>query len=225
MGPNWIWEIGMFPEIARDDVFRLETRRLWLRWPDCADAEAITAFASQKAVAEMTTRVPHPYPKGEAARRIDGWRAANASGHSLHFVITLKGADRGAIGCIALEPTPASVSLGLLLLPDHAGQGLATEAAQTMVDLAFVLAAVPQIEASARVINPASRRVLEKCGFRYEGTVLQDAPARGGMISCDRFRLDRKTWASLKQWRMPQLTPRLTEPVAYLHADSAEPEG
>ena len=23
----------MFPDIARDDVFRLETKRLWLRWP------------------------------------------------------------------------------------------------------------------------------------------------------------------------------------------------
>ena len=80
------------------------------------------------------------------------------------------------------------------------------------MDAAFILAGVRQVEASVRVINPASRRVLEKCGFRYEGTVLQDAPARGGMISCDRFRLDRKTWVSLKQWRMPRLAARPPAP-------------
>ena len=28
----------MFPEITRDDIFRLETERLWLRWPRAADA-------------------------------------------------------------------------------------------------------------------------------------------------------------------------------------------
>ena len=28
----------MFPDLTRDDVFRLETRRLWLRWPRAADA-------------------------------------------------------------------------------------------------------------------------------------------------------------------------------------------
>ena len=31
----------MFPDLTRDDVFRLETRRLWLRWPRLADVQAI----------------------------------------------------------------------------------------------------------------------------------------------------------------------------------------
>ena len=44
----------MFPELTRDDVFRLETRRLWLRWPRMADASAILRQAGEKAVAEMT---------------------------------------------------------------------------------------------------------------------------------------------------------------------------
>ena len=35
----------MFPELTRDDVFRLETRRLWLRWPRMADANAILRLA------------------------------------------------------------------------------------------------------------------------------------------------------------------------------------
>jgi hypothetical protein len=30
----------MFPDLLRDDVFRLETRRLWLRWPRAAEETA-----------------------------------------------------------------------------------------------------------------------------------------------------------------------------------------
>ena len=50
------------------------------------------------------------------------------------------------------------------------------------------------------MINPASRRVLEKCGFRHEGSNLKSLPARGGLFPCDHFRLDRSTWMALKSW-------------------------
>jgi RimJ/RimL family protein N-acetyltransferase len=50
--------------------------------------------------------------------------------------------------------------------------------------------------ATAHVENPASRRVLDKCGFEHIGTGLEGAPARGGMVPCDRFRLERAVWAS-----------------------------
>ena len=52
----------MFPDLARDDVFRLETPRLWLRWPRICDAAAIHKFCSQWEVARYTARIPHPYP-------------------------------------------------------------------------------------------------------------------------------------------------------------------
>jgi hypothetical protein len=57
-----------------------------------------------------------------------------------------------------------------------------------------------ELTASARVINPASRRVLEKCGFAYQGAGLVELPARGGLYPADHFRLDRRAWESLKSW-------------------------
>ena len=197
----------MFPEIMRDDVFRLETRRLWLRWPDVVDAEAVSAVAGRKEVADCTAHVPHPYPKGEAARRIDKWRAKNAAGTGLTLVMTGRtAADRVPFGVVGLAPVPGSVKVGLLLAPERWGAGLATEAVQAVVDVAFALSDVQRVEASVRVVNPAARRVLERCGFAYEGTLLQGAPARGGMLPFDCFKLDRKAWASLKAWRTPGLS-------------------
>ena len=46
----------MFPDMARDDVFRLETPRLWLRWPRICDAAAIHKFCSRWEVAHYTAR-------------------------------------------------------------------------------------------------------------------------------------------------------------------------
>ena len=47
----------MFPEIAKDDVFRIETRRLWLRWPRLADAPAMLLVAAGPAFAALELAV------------------------------------------------------------------------------------------------------------------------------------------------------------------------
>jgi RimJ/RimL family protein N-acetyltransferase len=54
--------------------------------------------------------------------------------------------------------------------------------------------------AGARVSNPASRRVLEKCGFQWTGVGLYRIRALNSSAPIDRFRLDRRLWASLKSW-------------------------
>ena len=56
------------------------------------------------------------------------------------------------------------------------------------------------LHAGARVTNPASRRVLEKCGFQWTGVVLQRIRALNSSAPIDRFRLDRGLWASLRNW-------------------------
>lgn len=213
----------MFPEITRDDVFRLETRRLWMRWPAVGDAAALTAIAGQKETAEMTVHVPHPYPKGEANRHIELWRERNAAGRGLALMLTGHGGDRAPFGMITVEPTEAGAKLGLLLAPERRGLGLATEAVQGAIDATFILTAASAIQACVRVVNPAGRRVFERCGFAYEGTVLKEAPARGGMLSSDCFRLDRKAWASLKLWRMPGLGPVVPSGDGDIADDRVEP--
>ncbi len=68
----------MFPELTRDDVFRLETRRLWLRWPRLADGPAILRQAGAKPVAEMTAAIPHPYPPEAVEPFVFATRKGNA---------------------------------------------------------------------------------------------------------------------------------------------------
>ena len=61
------------------------------------------------------------------------------------------------------------------------------------------------------VDNPASRRVLEKCGFVFVGTGSLASMARGGVAPVDCLQLDRHTWASLGGIGQVGLPPRRRE--------------
>ena len=187
----------MFPDISRDDIFRLETERLWLRWLRASDASAIAAFAGLADVARMTASIPHPYPPGEAQRFILHARASTAAGDALILAATTKAKGRPLVGLGSAQVgEPGEVEFGYTIGPAYAGRGYATEMVRTMVDAVFNLTETRALVASSRTINPASRRVLEKCGFVFAGTGLKDLPARGGQHACDFFRRDRHDWAS-----------------------------
>jgi RimJ/RimL family protein N-acetyltransferase len=186
----------MFPDLARDDVFRLETKRLWLRWPRVADAKAIERYSSRWEVAKMTARIPHPYPPGEAERFIFTAREANALGRDLILVIAPIRGKRDPVGMISLESRlQQRLTIGYALAPEVWGKGVATEAVLAAIEAGFTLTDAIEMLATAHIENPASRRVLDKCGFMHAGTGLEGAPARGGMVPCDRFRLERAVWA------------------------------
>ena len=185
----------MFPDLLCDDVFRLETSRLWLRWPRAADVAAIVRLAGDVEVARMTSHIPHPYPEGAAAKFILMSRAANARGDTLTLALSKKRGHSDAIGCIGLWPhSNGGLELGYWLGKPCWGRGLMTEAAREIIDMAFRLTDAPVMRASAAADNPASWRVLEKCGFGPDGQGMVEAPARGGPRFARLFRFTREAW-------------------------------
>jgi RimJ/RimL family protein N-acetyltransferase len=203
----------MFPDLTRDDVFRLETRRLWLRWPRQIDAQAVAHLAGEKDVAHMTASIPHPYSVQDADGYILAARRANMQGSGLTLAIAPKGKPGKLIGIVGFTPLREGrkpgerAELGFWLGREYWGEGFMTEAAQAMLDAFFTITGGDDVVASVRVINPSSRRVLEKCGFAFQGSGLRDLPARGGRFPVDDFHLDRRTWTSLKSWRHAGMAP------------------
>ena len=80
------------------------------------------------------------------------------------------------------------------------GKGFATEALHAVIDYAFTDLVHEALQAGARVTNPASRRVLEKCGFQWTGVGLYRISAIKSSAPIDRFRLERGIWSALKGW-------------------------
>jgi RimJ/RimL family protein N-acetyltransferase len=191
----------MFPDLTRDDVFRLETRRLWLRWPRQADATAIASLAGERVVAEMTALIPHPYPPHEADCYVLQARRANAEGRGLQLAVAPKG--KSVIGMIGIGLAPEGFSdagrphLGFWIGRPQWGQGFAQEAARALIGSYFAYAGGDELTASARLDNPASRRVLEACGFVRQGEATMRFPALDAVFPVERLRLDRRRWLTL----------------------------
>lgn len=185
----------MFPDLLRDDVFRLETERLWLRWPRAADAGAVARLAGDVAVGAMTMSVPHPYTEADAAGWIFSCRAGNAQGASLVLVMARRSRPAEAIGVVGLHHMrPQAARLGFWLGAAFQGKGLATEAVSAVLDLAFRGADVAVVEAQALADAERGRKALTRCGFREAGSGRVDLPTRGGVFVCDRFLLEREDW-------------------------------
>lgn len=202
----------MFPDLFRDDVFTLETRRLFLRWPKAKDASQLAEMIGEKVVSQETATFPHPFTLQHAEERVMKGRALNLSGNGISLVLSQRKNPAQVLGLVGLGPMPTErpgdLSLGYIVARNHWGQGLATEAAQGLIDATFLYAGAKSISASVRVTNPASRRVLERCGFQYAGSGMTARPAWGDSVSVDHYRLARRDWASLKGWRAPLPTER-----------------
>jgi RimJ/RimL family protein N-acetyltransferase len=190
---RFVWSALMFHEFARDDVFRLETRRLWLRWPQAADAPAFAALAGDWDVARMTSYFPYPYARDDADQFIRSSRAENARGAALRFALTLKGGERETVGVIGIEVLAGQAMLGYWLGRPYWGRGLASEAAQSAAGAFFLFTGADELQALAPQENKASRGVLEKLGF-VEDKLLKAGPGRHADSPTSRFVLRRQDW-------------------------------
>jgi RimJ/RimL family protein N-acetyltransferase len=157
----------------------LKTRRLVLRAPRLEDAKQVAVLANERRIAENTADIPHPYGVDDAKQ----WISATIS-QSGAFVVTIGGEVIGACG---LE----GAKLGYWVGVPFWGCGYATEAARGLIDHAFGDLGHMVLTASARISNPASRRVLEKCGFEWTGAGLCRIRALSSSVPVDRFRLER----------------------------------
>jgi RimJ/RimL family protein N-acetyltransferase len=169
----------------------LETERLTLRRPTLADVKAIAHLANDRRIAENTRRLPHPYLQDHAVEFV------RADGGSV-FLIEHNYSPIGMVG-IDRSATDAP-ELGYWLGVAHWGQGFGTEAARAAIDFFFEEFDGEHLTSGARVANPASRNILEKCGFQWCGVELHRFEALGSSTPVDRFRLTRGVWSSLKNW-------------------------
>jgi RimJ/RimL family protein N-acetyltransferase len=177
------------------DSVVLKTARLTLRPPVATDVKAIARLANDRRIAENLRRLPHPYSRADAEAFLDSLAAEH---RETVFLIEAEGTPVGMIGLdFSGDEGP---EIGYWLGVAHWGKGFATEAARAVIDYAFEEHAIDELVAGARVTNPSSRRVLEKCGFQWTGVQLYRFVALGSSTPVDRFRLNRGIWHSLKAW-------------------------
>lgn len=156
------------------DVPTLTTGRVTLRAVTAADLGDIHALLS---IPETTRHSNWPDGIGQedCARFVQDWLELPAEGKGCAWVIEAREAA-GLIGCIRYNyiTRPSNVGgIGYELHPAFWGRGLMTEAVRAVVAAGHDQFGVNRAEAWTLPGNGASDRVLEKSGFRLEGTLRQ----------------------------------------------------
>jgi len=120
------------------------------------------------------------------------------------FVISKKNGTR--IGFISHWRTQPSgmTEIGYHIVPSERGKGYGTETVQLMVDYLFLSSRIVRIQAMTNVKNRASQRVLEKVGFKREGTCRRTNFVRG--VWTDNY-LYSILW---KEWKEPKILTKTT---------------
>ena len=75
----------------------------------------------------------------------------------------------GTIGAFWRETSPMECEIGYSILPPHEGQGLATEAAQALIQLIRTNPRIKSVIAHTFPELAGSIRVMEKCGMVFDG--------------------------------------------------------
>jgi RimJ/RimL family protein N-acetyltransferase len=139
----------------------LQTERLVLRRPDARDVGAIVAIVGNWEVVRRLARVPYPYRETDAHDFLN-----TIVPNEWTWAITLRESGE-LVGMVGLTPEadPDTAELGYYVSRDHWGNGIATEAARSVVQYGIQSLGLRRIRSGHFVDNPASGRVLSKVGF------------------------------------------------------------
>ncbi len=154
---------------------RVETERLTLRLPQHSDWRA-WAHLRETSASHLTPWEPvwaHDHLTRRAfTNRVYWAQRAETQGTALPFLL-IRRADQTLLGAITLDnirrgPVQAG-TLGYWIGAPFARKGYMREAILAVVHHAFTQLDLSRVEAACLPENAASRGVLEKCGFKYEG--------------------------------------------------------
>jgi len=158
----------------------LTTDRLVLRAFEDDDAEPLFAHARNPNVTRFTLWDSHKSVAETLAFVRDYARCRYLEGTPEPYAITLRADPQskpvGALGCFWASQPNRTMELGYWLAEPLWGRGLTVEACRAVLGHAFAACEPERMQA-----RDASRRVLEKLGFRYEGTL------RSFLLRRDRF--------------------------------------
>ena len=150
---------------------RIQGKRVRLRGPTTGDADDVFALFSDPRVMRYWSRAPMR-ERGEAEGLVGEMLEGFERRELINWVIV--DAEDHAIGTCTLfhfDPRHRRAEIGYALRSDHWGRGLASETVSSAIDWAFNTLDLHRVEADIDPRNEASRRVLERLGFRSEGVL------------------------------------------------------
>ena len=113
--------------------------------------------------------------------------------------------DKKRVGHIFHTQHGGNIEIGYMIAdPANRGKGYATEATQLMVDYLFTTKNLGRIEAVSDTRNTASHHVLDRCGFKNEGTLRNYYFTDGAYRDFIMFSIIREDWEAKSKTHPPE---------------------
>jgi ribosomal-protein-alanine N-acetyltransferase len=160
---------------------RIELGEWCIRSLVATDAESIAKYANNRRVSlNLRDRFPYPYTRADAEAFL---AAAAVQRPETDFAIA---SSKEVIGGIGFHPQSdvhrLTAEIGYWLGEPFWGRGIATQALRALTEWVFATTPLVRIYAHVFAWNPASARVLEKCGFTLEGRMRSSVIKDGQII-------------------------------------------
>ncbi len=161
-----------------------------LRPFESGDAESLRALERAR-LGLPRARLPARLSSGEPSARPAPNRLRRPPSRKLAFAL-VRNEDGRLTGCLtlagALGGVMQSAFVGYWIGAPFARRGYMTEGLRLLADLAFARLELHRLEALILPDNEASRRLVAKAGFRFEGVARR-------LIRCDGVWRDHERWA------------------------------
>lgn len=155
-----------FPTLVSD--------QLRLRQFTPGDVLHVVEYAGSRKVASDALHIPYPFQESLASEWISEMPRKFHNGSEIVFAMDIKitNAFVGAVG-LTFHNSDKNAEIGYWIGEPFWGNGFATEAVKKVIQYGFEHRNLHRIYATALAKNPASIKVLEKSGMKYEGTLKQ----------------------------------------------------
>ena len=144
--------------------------RIILRKITKSDLSDVHEYASDARVPEYLLWQPHPtlsYTKQYLAIVEKKYK----KGEFYDYGIEYMGKMIGTCGFKCFSIVNQCADIGFVLNSNFWGKGIAKEAAMLVLKYGFEVLGLKRIEARYMIENEASRKVMEKCNMKFEGTL------------------------------------------------------
>lgn len=182
-------------------TMQLTTSRLILRPFTPEDAPA--AFRNWCSDPVVTKYLRWPaHPTVEITRMVlADWIAGYQKPDFYQWAIQPKDGDEvvGTISVVDQDELTAKMHIGYCIGQPWQGKGYMTEALAAVVDFLFSQVGAGRIESQHDPDNPASGRVMTKCGLRQEGILRKADWSNQGIVDACMHALLREEWEQGRQ--------------------------
>lgn len=198
---RWLTLPAQEPSTPQEYFSRLpvvETERLILRKMRMSDAIDVYRYAKDPEVARHVLWDAHTsILESRAYIRFLLYQYRNGMPGS--WAIALKESNRviGTIGYMSYNADNATVEVGYSLAREHWGKGLMTEALTAVIAETFRTLKLNRVEAMHFTDNPASGRVMAKCGMQHEGHMRQRVYCKGAFRDVEMWGILLSDWEKL----------------------------